>query len=148
MLLARILKQFFGVLVAVLGGWLAGILFAFVWAAVHLATHPGEVPTIVLFALPWIVALGSAVFIYPVLLALVPLHFFVPRSSPLWRWRICTSFGALAGVCIVFGFLSRPDVNPPESKLSWYILAAVIGAATCFVGSTTRERFGTLKRKS
>jgi len=55
--------------------------------------------------------------------------------------------GALAGVCIVFGFLSRPNVDPPESKLSWYILAAVIGAATCFVGSTTREHFGTLKRK-
>jgi hypothetical protein len=96
---------------------------------------------------PWIVALGSAAFIYPVLLALVPLYFFVPRSSPLWRWPIGTSLGALAGVCIVFGFLSRPNVNPPESKLSWYILAAVIGSATCFVGSTTREHFGTLKRK-
>ena len=147
MLLARILKQFLGVLVAVLGGWLAGILFAFAWAAVDVTTHPGEVPAIALFVLPWIVALGSAAFIYPVLLALVPLYFFVPRSSPLRRWPICTSLGALAGVCIVFGFLSRPNVNPPESKLSWYILAAVIGSATCFVGSTTREHFGTLRRK-
>jgi len=55
--------------------------------------------------------------------------------------------GALPGVCIVFGFLSRPNFNPPESKLSWYILGAVIGSGTCFVGSTTREHFGTLKRK-
>src|SRR5262249_36621190 len=142
MLLARILKQFLGVLVAVIGGWLAGILFAFVGAAVDVTTHSGKVTSIALFVQPWIVALGSPVFIYPVLLALVPLYFFVPRSSFLWRWPICTTLGALAGVCIVFGFFSRPDVNPPESKLSWYILAAVIGAATCFVGSTTREHFG------
>src|SRR5713101_5799699 len=60
MLLARILKQFLGVLVAVLGGWLAGILFAFAWAAVDVTTHHGEVPAIALFVLPWIVALGSA----------------------------------------------------------------------------------------
>ena len=69
MLLARILKQFLGVLVAILGGWLAGILFAFAWAAVDVTTHHGEVPAIALFVLPWIVALGSAAFIYPVLLA-------------------------------------------------------------------------------
>jgi len=48
MLLARILKQFLGVLVAILGGWLAGILFAFAWAAVDVTTHPGEVPGIAL----------------------------------------------------------------------------------------------------
>ena len=70
MLLARILKQFLGVLVAVLGGWLAGILFAFAWAAVDVTTHPGEVPGIALSVQPWIVALGSAAFICPVLLAL------------------------------------------------------------------------------
>jgi hypothetical protein len=142
MLLARILKQFLGVLVAILGGWLAGILFTFAWATIDVATHSGEVTAIALFVQPWIVALGSAVFIYPVLLALVPLYFFVPRSSLLWRWPICTSLGALAGTCIVFGFFSRPDVNPPESKLSWCVLAVLIGAATSFVGSTTREHFG------
>ena len=38
MLLARILKQFLGVLLADLGGWLAGILFAFAWAAVDVTT--------------------------------------------------------------------------------------------------------------
>jgi hypothetical protein len=42
----------------------------------------------------------------------------------------------------VFASFSRPDSNPPPSKISWYLLAAVIGGATCLVGSITRERFG------
>src|SRR6266478_3358071 len=113
MLLARILKQFLGVLVAVLGCWLAGILFAFAWAAVDVTTHPGEVPAIALFVLAWIVALGSAAFIYPVLLALVPLYFFVPRSSPLWRWPICTSLGARLA-CALFSdsFRGLTSIRP------------------------------------
>ena len=142
MLFERILKKFFGSFVAVLCGWGAGILFALLWAAVGLVLHPGQIPVAALIAAPWIVALGSVSFILPVwLLLLVPLYFFIPRSSPLWRLPVCTVLGALAGVCIVAIFLSRPDVNPPESILSWYILAAVIGGVTCFVGSTTRDRF-------
>src|SRR6267378_2551501 len=97
MLLARILKQFLGVLVAVLGGWLAGILFAFAWAAVDVTTHPGEVPAIALFVLPWIVALGSAAFIYPVLLALVSSRvlrrYGAGPSAQVWaHWLACALF--------------------------------------------------------
>ena len=143
MLLGCVFSRFLGVLVAVVAGWIAGILFEFAWAAFDVATRPGEVRAIALLVRPWIVALGSLVFIFPVLLVLVALYFVVPRSSLLWRWPICTGLGALAGVSIVFAFLSRPDVNRPESKLSWYILAAIIGGTTCFVGSTTRERFWT-----
>ena len=143
MLFHRILKQLFGSFVAVLCGWGAGILFALLWAAVDVAVRPGKVPVAALIAAPWIVALGSVSFILPVwLLLLVPLYFFVPRSWPLWRWPICTASGVLAAICIVGMFLSRPDVNPPESILSWYILAAIVGGVTCFVGSVTRERFG------
>jgi hypothetical protein len=143
MLFQSILRQFFGTFVAVLCGWGAGILVALLRAAVGVVVHPGQVPVAALIAAPWIVALGSVSFILPVwLLLLVPLYFFVPRSWPLWRWPICTALGALAGISIIAIFLSRPDVNPPESISSWYVLAAIIGGVTCFVGSVTRERFG------
>src|ERR671930_2588024 len=97
MLLACILKQLLGVALAIVGGWLAGILFAFAWAAFDIITRPGEVPAITLLAGPWIVALGSTVFILPVLVVLVPLYFFVSHSSLLWRWPTCTGLGALTG---------------------------------------------------
>ena len=96
MLLARILKQFLGVLVAVLGGWLAGILFAFTWAAVDVTTHPGEVPAMALFVdrrfrvgclyLPRSACLSPAVFLRPAVfavMALADLHKF-GRTS----WRV------------------------------------------------------------
>ena len=40
MLLACILKQLLGVALAIVGGWLAGILFAFAWAAFDVITRP------------------------------------------------------------------------------------------------------------
>jgi hypothetical protein len=141
MLVRRILRQLLGVLVAVVGGWLAGIVFEFCWTLFDMVVQPGDTPAIALFVRPWIVALGSVVFILPVVPILILMYIFLPRSSAVRRWPVCTALGAAAGTLIVFAFLSRPDANPPESKLSWYILAAVIGGATCFVGSLTRERF-------
>jgi len=142
MLLQRFLTHLFGTFVAVIGGWLAGIAFSFVWAAFDIAIHPQQVPVAALIAVPWIVALGSLSFILPTwLFLLIPLYLFVPPSWPLWRWPICTALGVLSGICIVGYFLSRPNVNPPVSIFSWYILASVIGGVTCFVGSITRKRF-------
>src|SRR6266550_6418798 len=57
MLLARILKQFLGVLLAVLGGWLAGILFAFAWAAVDVTTR---LPLSIPFCWPWSRCISSS----------------------------------------------------------------------------------------
>jgi hypothetical protein len=143
MLVQRFLTQVFGTFVALLGGWLAGIAFSFVSAALDAAIHPQQVPVAALIAVPWIVALGSLSFIVPVwLFLLIPLYLLVPPSWPLWRWPICTALGVLSGICIVAYFLSQPNVNPPVSIFSWYILASVIGGVTCFVGSITRKRFG------
>jgi hypothetical protein len=142
MLLRRIIRQLVGVLLAVVAGWLAGIVFEFCWTISDMITHSSDTPAIALFVRPWIVALGSVVFILPVVPILIPMYIFLPHSSSVWRWPVCTALGAAAGALIVFAFRSRPDANPPESKLSWYILAAVIGGATCFVASLTRERFG------
>jgi hypothetical protein len=142
MLVRRVLCQLLGVTVAVVGGWLAGIAFEFCWTLLDMVVKPSDTPAIALFVRPWIVGLGSVVFILPVLLILLPMYLFLPRSLVVWRWPVCTTLGALAGVLIVYAFFSRPDANPPPSKLSWYILGAVIGGATSLIGSVTRERFG------
>ena len=36
------------------------------------------------------------------LFLLLPLYLFLPRTSFLWRWPVCTLCGALAGPAIVF----------------------------------------------
>jgi hypothetical protein len=142
MLVRRILRQLLGVLVAVVGGWLVGIAFEFCWTLFDMVVHPGDTPPIALFVRPWIIALGSVVFILPVVPILIPMYLFLPRGLIVWRWPVCTVLGALGGILIVCAFFSRPDANPPESKLSWYVLATVIGGATCLIGSVTRNRFG------
>jgi hypothetical protein len=141
-MLVRVLKQLLGVGVSVIGGWLAGIVFEFLWTTLDMVTHPGQLPAIVLFVRPWIVALGSSFFILPVVPFLIVLYLVIPRSWQVWRWPVCTLLGVFAGISIVFVSFSRPDSNPPPSKFSWYLLAAVIAGATCFIASITRERFG------
>jgi hypothetical protein len=44
MVLQRFFTQFFGTFLALLGGWLAGIAFSFIWAALDIAIHPQQAP--------------------------------------------------------------------------------------------------------
>ena len=141
MLVRRIISAVVASFVAVLTGWIAGILFALVWVAVTLVPSHDHATLGEFIALPIVVGIASLYFVIPVwLVVLVPLYLFVPHSWPLWRWSICTALGAISGMCIVLAFLSRPGVNPPQNMLSWYILAAVIGGTTCLVGSLIRAR--------
>jgi hypothetical protein len=73
-------------------------------------------------------------------IALIPLYFAVPRSSPLWRPHICISLGAVAGLVCVALFTGG---NIDSSMFTWYTVAAIVGAATCFTGVLTRDRFKT-----
>jgi hypothetical protein len=85
-----------------------------------------------------------AYFILPVwALILVPLYMFIPPSSILWRWPVCTVCGAAAGLLIVgvvFGGI--PGVGHVSSG-AWgsYILAAIVGGVTCLIGSLTKHIF-------
>jgi hypothetical protein len=130
-----------GAFVAIVSGWLSGIVVAFLFAAVAMVAHPHQVSLGALLVAPWIVAIGSLYFILPVSLALVPLYLLIPRSWLLWRWPVCTTLGLVSGVCIVAVFLSQPNRNPPESVFSWYVLAAAIGGTTCLIASITHEQF-------
>ena len=140
-MLKRVAFSLLGALVAIASGWLAGILAALLLAVVAIVAHPHQVPVGALLAMPWVVAIGSLIFIIPTSIALVPLYLFIPQTSLLWRWPVCTTLGVVSAVCIVAVFLAQTNRNPPESVFSWYVLAAAIGGSACFVASKTHERF-------
>ena len=147
MLLRRVLTGFIGSFLAIVCGWLAGIVVSFCVIPANILIHGGlhgeHVPTAAFIELPWFVALFSPCFMLPVwLLVLVPLYVLIPHSSSLWRWPICTSLGIISGIGIVALFVSRPICTyPPPSVAGYYILAAIIAGTTCLVGSLTRTRF-------
>jgi uncharacterized BrkB/YihY/UPF0761 family membrane protein len=138
----EIVRQFFGTFVAVLSGWIAGILFGVPLALFDLVRDPAHASPWELVALPYLFGVGAPIFIVPVwVFALIPLYFLVPRSSPLWRPAICASVGAAAGICIMAWSFAQPNTNPPEEKWSWYVEAAVIAGVTCYTGAAMRDRF-------
>src|SRR6266403_2447603 len=97
-----ITTQLLGTVVAVLGGWLAPFLF---FGGVRLlGVSDGKQPLDVGILVDSTIATSifMAWFIIPVwILVLIPLYLFVPLSSPLWRWPVCTACGATAGFLIM-----------------------------------------------
>ena len=75
-------------------------------------------------------------------IALIPLYLFVPLSSSLWRPYICTALGALGGVVSVAVYT---HASFDYYMASFYAVAAIVGAATCFTGTITRRYFKPLK---
>ncbi|SRR6266545_546734 len=133
--LFSILKQLLGAFVAVLGGWCAGILSI----AIVAFTGIGGAQRDAAFERTIVTSLAMWIFIAPVwLVVLAPLYFFVPRSSWLWRPYICTSLGAVGGLISVVVYT---DANFDYYMASFYAVAAVVGAVTCFIGAMTRDRF-------
>ncbi len=97
-----IAKQILGTIVAVLAGWLAALLYVELSGVVQLLQQPHYIVPEALFVGPITAGVFMAYFIIPVwLFVLIPLYLFVPPSSPLWRWPICTACGTLAGITII-----------------------------------------------
>jgi hypothetical protein len=141
-LLHDIVRQLFGTFVAVLSGWIAGILFGLPLALFDLIRDPAHVSPWELLGIPYLFGIGAPIFIVPVwVFALIPLYFLVPRSSPLWRPAVCASVGVAVGICIMVWSFAQPNINPPEEKWSWYVEAAVIAGVTCYIGAAMRDRF-------
>jgi len=147
--------QLVGTVVALLAGWCAGLLFVEATVIVENLRYSDYTWDAVLHT-P-ITYIGAFIyFTVPVwLLLLVPLYLFVPSSSSLWRWPVCTICGALAGYLILLGFFGvvagwptqQPNLDRPTVSSfftgPWvlYVTAAIVGGVTCFTGSLTTRRF-------
>jgi hypothetical protein len=140
----RVAKQIFGTIIAVLAGWLAAMFFIEAMTSIELLQQPHYVVPEALLVAPITVSIVMAYFVIPVwLFALVPLYIFVPSSSVLWRVPICSACGVVAGLVIVALWLRGiPGVGgvAPEAW-SLYVIAAIVGGVTCFIGALTRHRF-------
>ena|SRR5438128_1348981 len=144
MVARRIGKQFLGTVVAVLAGWITALLLLEATTAIELFQQPHYTVPDALIVGPIVSAWFMAYFILPVwAVILIPLYMFIPSSSILWRWPVCTVCGAAAGLLIVgvvFGGI--PGVGHVSSG-AWgsYILAAIVGGVTCLIGSLTKHIF-------
>jgi len=140
----RIAKQILGTVVAVLSGWFSAMLFLEAMALIQLLQQPHYIVPDALWVAPITVSIVMAYFVVPVwLFLLIPLYVFVPASSALWRLPVCSACGVVAGLVIVGLWLRGiPGVRgvAPEAW-SLYVIAAIVGGVTCFIGALTRHVF-------
>jgi hypothetical protein len=137
-------RQLFGTLVAVVAGWSVALLFVESKYALDALSQRQPIDVGLIYgssiATSWIMAW----FIIPVwLLVLIPLYFFIPLSSPLWHWPICTACGGAAGFLVMAAFFLAFTGHDSWSSGVWEFcgIAALVGGGTCFVGSVTRHAF-------
>jgi len=124
-------------LLAFLAGWITGVLAIAVLLLIEAGgVFVGEEPAVVrLFVWSaWMTALLFVVWI----VALFPLYLLVPRSSALWRPQVCGSFGALAGVLIIWLVFRAPL----SDAFFLYVAAAFVGGVTCLLLARVRDPFG------
>ena len=144
MVARSIATQLFGTVVAVLGGWLAPFLLFGGVRLLGVSEDKQPLDVGILVGSTIATSIFMAWFIIPIwVLVLIPLYLFVPQSSPLWRWPICTACGATAGFVIMASVFMAFDSNSSWSYGAWQFcgIAALVGGATCLVGSLTRHVF-------
>ncbi len=136
-------KQILGTVIAVVAGWLGSILVLNVHAFIQMIQE-GHVDWELILGGSLLTSAFMAYFIIPIwLLVLIPLYLFVPSSSVLWCWPVCTACGAIAGAIIVsIAFGGLPGLGRIATE-AWPfpVIAAVVGGIACLVGSLTRQRF-------
>jgi hypothetical protein len=130
-----IIRQLLGTLVVVLGGWIAGVLSI----AVVAYTGIGGSQRDSAFERTLFTSVAMWIFILPVwLVVLIPLYLFVPVSSLLWKPSVCTALGAVGGLASVAVYT---DAAFDYYVTSFYVVSAIVGAATCFTGAVTHHYF-------
>ncbi len=144
MVARSIFKQLVGTLVAVLAGWVVTLVALESTYFVDAIRQRHALDVGLVFGSTIATSWFMAYFIIPVwLFVLIPLYLFVPSSSSLWHWPICTACGATAGFLIMTGvFLAYPG-DGSWSYGAWEFcgIAALVGGATCLTGSLTRHVF-------
>ena len=124
---APLRRRIFGSFLSALVGLGALVVTYYICAvAAHQSTEVGTLVLAIIFG-------GGFVFATWLVL-LLPLYLFVPHSSFLWRWPVCTVCGALTGSAIVFACYG-PDSFGRADFPTLILLGAVTGAATCLFGS-------------
>ena len=144
MVARHLAKQLLGTALAVLGGWLAALLFCGALYLFGPSQQRQPMDAGLLFGGTIMMSWFMAWFIVPVwVVILIPLYLFVPPHSTFWRWPVCTACGALAGFTIMAVFFGGIPGFGQLSSGAWdfYILAAIIGGITCLIGSLTRHIF-------
>jgi uncharacterized BrkB/YihY/UPF0761 family membrane protein len=137
-------KQLLGTLVAVLVGWAVTLVLLESTYLIDAFRQRHALDVGLVFGSTIATSWFMAYFIIPVwLFALIPLYLFVPSSSPLWHWPICTACGAAAGFLIMTGVFLAYARDGSWSYGAWQFcgIAALVGGATCLTGSITRRVF-------
>ena len=131
-----------GSFVAVVVAWLAAIVLLEAAQVVNFISHRDQLTWNALWVTPLWFSMWILAFALPVwLVALVPLSLFLPRSSLLWRWPVCTACGAVVGALVVAVVFPFPQRGIASEIWFPYTLGGIIGAITCLVGSLTRRHF-------
>jgi hypothetical protein len=135
-------RQIVGTVIAVLSGWFAALLFIEVLTLVDLAGGTSGTARSTLWTTPVEFGIGMWVFILPVwLIVLIPLYLFVPLSSALWHWRVCTALGAVAGLVVMTAFFGFPHIAAGHDSWPFHAIAGIVGGVTCLVAALTKHRF-------
>ena len=131
-------KEIVGSLLAVLIGWLSGVL-VFAGFGIHSGLLNAQEIALDFLGLG-IVFLYMGAYIIPVwLVILLPVYTFLSADSPFWRPTYCTVLGVAAGAAIISIFpvarWSSPD------WIVYFIMAAVVGGISCCIASLTVHYF-------
>jgi hypothetical protein len=127
---ALIGRQILGSFIAVCGGWIAALVILLL-----MQPHSGILGVMIATWFMWIFILPSW------LLLFLPLYIFIPHSSMLWRWPICTSFGVLAGVAIFLAVVGASDRHITVTDWFFLALASTVGGIACLTAALTSKYF-------
>ena len=130
-----------GSFLAVVIGCLAAVVLLGSGYALDYIHHHDQASWNRLWIMPLWFSVAIGIFALPVwLIVLLPLSLFLPPSSVLWRWPICTACGAVAGALVVALVFALPAQGIAPQIWFPYTLGAVVGGVTCLAGSLIRRR--------
>lgn len=129
-----------GSFVSVTAGWAGGlIVLAAFWLVLSLRSENvwAEVSSgVVVYSA---VIGGFAISVW--LVILLPLYVLLPDTSPLWRTRVCTALGIIAGGGIVLAYLLIGGGIFALFLWPLVVVGAVVGGVTCLFGASTAPYF-------
>jgi len=130
-----------GSFLAVVIGWLAAIVLLGAGSMFDYIHQHDEASWNRLWITPLWFSVAIWIFALPIwLIVLLPVSLFLPLSSPLWRWPMCTACGAIAGTLVVALAFPLPGRGIAPQIWFPYALGAIVGAVTCLSGSLIRKR--------